>query len=210
MDGLLLDTERQVAACFQQTTADLGLDDMSNVVLRMIGLRSDVGEEIVKKALDGRVPIEVFNKNWQTRIKAAHARGIPIKDGVIDILEHLHIMGKPCVVATSTNTITAKKHLKMAGIAHYFQTVTGGEQVQHSKPSPDIYHAAAASIGLEPQDCAAFEDSDPGAMAAIASGARTVQIPDINPPAASMRALGHVIAPTLLIGAKTIGLILTR
>lgn len=208
MDGLLLDTERQVAACFRQTTADLDLDDMSDVVLRMIGLRADACEVIIRDSLDGRVPLKVFHKNWEARIKASHARGIPLKDGVIDLLDQLQAMDLPCVVATSTKTNTAQKHLKIAGIAHYFQTVTGGEQVLHGKPAPDIYHKAAASIGLKPQDCAAFEDSDPGTMAAFKSGARTVQIPDINPPGAKMLDLGLLIAPTLLAGAKSIGLIL--
>ena len=62
-------------------------------------------------------------------------------------------------------------------------------------------------IGLTARDCVAFEDSDPGASAAISSGAKTVQVPDINQPSAEMRQMGHLIAPNLLDGARKIGLI---
>ncbi|KPU84465.1 hypothetical protein JI58_03580 [Marinosulfonomonas sp. PRT-SC04] len=207
MDGLLLDTERQVVACFNQTTADLKLENMSNVATRLIGLRADACEGIIETALNEQVPIAVFHRHWQARIKASHARGIPLKADVIELLERLRSMGLPCAVATSTDNMTAQKHLEMAGILHYFQSITGGDQVECAKPDPEIYHAAAASLGLHPHDCAAFEDSDPGTMAAIASGACTAQIPDINPPAEKMLDLGHAIAPTLLAGAKSIGLI---
>ena len=110
-------------------------------------------------------------------------------------------------MATSTRTTRAKEHLKTSGIDHYFQSVTGGDQVTLGKPNPEIYHAAAASISLSASDCAAFEDSDPGTSAAVASGALTVQVPDINAPAPEMLTLGHTIAPSILQGARIIGLI---
>ena len=62
-------------------------------------------------------------------------------------------------------------------------------------------------LGQRPQDCAAFEDSNTGIRAAIASGARAVQIPDLVPPTDEIRAFGHHIANDLLSGAKQAGLI---
>lgn len=207
MDGLLLDTERLGVDCFWQTTADLGLPDMQGIALRLIGLRADACEEIVRAALAMRMPYQTFFDKWNGHIETTFSQGIPLKDGVVELLENITAKGIPCAVATSTNTDIAQKHLKMAGIVQYFQTITGGGQVKHGKPAPDIYHLSAASIGVQAQDCAAFEDSDPGTTAAIASGARTVQVPDINDPEKPMRDMGHVIAPTLLKGAQMIGLI---
>ncbi len=207
MDGLLLDTERLVVECFRQATVDFDLPDMDDVVFRLIGLRADAGEVILRKALDGRVDYPEFYEGWYAHIRNRMAQGIPLKDGVPVLLELLQDQGQPCAVATSTHTAKAREHLEIAGILPYFQTVTGGEQVKHGKPAPDIYHAAAASLGVQASDCAAFEDSDPGASAAFASGARTVQVPDINAPAPEMRKLGHTIAPDILQGARMIGLI---
>jgi len=83
----------------------------------------------------------------------------------------------------------------------------GGEQVENGKPDPEIYLKAAALAGYEPGDCAAFEDSDPGTLAAVRSGALTVQVPDLRPPSAQTLALGHVVADDLYAGALRIGLI---
>lgn len=207
MDGLLLDTERLVVKCFARATADFDIPDMEDVVFRLIGLREDAGEVILRKALDGRVDYPRFYEGWYAHIRRRMAQGIPLKDGVQALLQQLQDQGLPCAVATSTQTAKAREHLEIAGILPYFKTVTGGEQVQHGKPAPDIYHAAAASLGVKARDCAAFEDSDPGTNAAYASGARTVQVPDINTPAPEMRKLGHTIAPDILQGARMIGLI---
>ncbi len=207
MDGLLLDSERLVVKCFRQATVDFDLPDIDDVVFRLIGLRQDAGEVILRKALDGRVDYRTFYNGWYAHIHNRMAQGIPLKDGVHVLLKLLQDQGIPCAVATSTQTDKAREHLEIAGILPYFQTVTGGEQVQHGKPAPDIYHAAAASLGVQSSNCAAFEDSDPGTNAAFASGARTVQVPDINAPAPEMHKLGHTIAPDILQGARMIGLI---
>jgi len=76
-------------------------------------------------------------------------------------------------------------------------------------PSTDasLYHRAADSLGVEAHLCCAFEDSDPGTRAAVASGARVVQVPDLVQPSDAVRALGHVIAPDVLSGALRIGLL---
>ena len=207
MDGLLLDTERLVVDAFRRTAAGFDLADIGDVALQMIGLRHDSGAIILQHALDGRVPHEVFSKAWQADVNDVVADGIPLKSGVVDLLKQLKIKDLPCVVATSTRTSMARHHLELVGIDSYFQDVIGGEQVQHGKPAPDIYHLAAEMIGLEARDCVAFEDSDPGATAAINSGAKTVQVPDIKQPSAEMRQKGHLIAPNLLDGARQIGLI---
>jgi len=55
----------------------------------------------------------------------------------------------------------------------------------------------------------AFEDSETGTRAAVASGAKTVQIPDLIPPSTEMLEFGHVIAPSLLEGALKVDLIQT-
>ena len=206
MDGLLLDTERLALAGFEQAAQDLDLPDIIPLGRSLIGLRSDAVEARLRATLPGHVSFETFDDIWPSRFRAALARGIPLKPGVTALLTHLAETGLPCAIATSTRTERAREHLEQAGIAQHFHSVTGGDQVAQGKPAPDIYHMAAASLGLTAPDCIAFEDSDPGATAAIASGARTVQVPDTNPPGSQMHEKGHLIAATLLDGAYRVGL----
>ena len=46
----------------------------------------------------------------------------------------------------------------------------------HNKPHPEPYLAAMRKLGLQPEDCVAFEDSPTGATAAVAAGVHTIGI----------------------------------
>ena len=207
MDGLLLDSERACVIAFNETVKRFALPPMPEVALACIGLRADGVQAQIKAALAGRAEFEPFYQAWGQRIEASFAQGIPLKLGVLDLLETLKAQGKPCAVATSTHTPSAEAHLQKAGLRGYFKAVIGGEQVLRGKPAPDIYVLAAKALGLRPADCIAFEDSDPGTLAAIASGATVVQVPDVKPPSPDLLANGHLIADDLFSGAITIGLI---
>ncbi len=207
MDGLLLDTERLALAGFEHAARALGLPDLAPLGRGLIGLRADAVERRLRAALPGHVSFETLDAAWTAQFRARLANDIPLKPGVKQLLAQLARAGLPCAVATSTHSDSARRHLNQAGIAAFFHSVTGGDQVARGKPAPDIYHKAAASLGLAATDCIAFEDSDPGTTAAIASGARVVQVPDIVAPSPEMAAQGHIIAPTLLEGARRIGLI---
>ena len=206
MDGLLLDSERASMAAFEDTTQNFGLPPMPEVALACIGLRADGVRATVSAALAGRLEYDVFHADWGKRISCAFAQGIPVKAGAFALLDGLKARGIPCAVATSTRTAAAKAHLARAGLRDYFAAVIGGEQVVRGKPAPDIYLKAAEVLGVAARDCAAFEDSDPGTLAAIAAGAIVVQVPDVKAPSMALQANGHVIAATLLAGAREIGL----
>jgi len=207
MDGLLLDTERVALNCFERAAQHFGLPDIGEMAPQLIGLREDAVKTLVTEALDQRVDFQELFDRWTTLFQSELAAGINLKPGADDLLQSLRAMGLPCAVATSTATRHAKTHLRSAGLAGYFQTITGGDQVENGKPAPDIYHKAAASLGLVASDCVAFEDSDPGVIAAVGSGATTVQIPDILKSGDTVASLGHTIAPDLLAGARQIGLL---
>lgn len=207
MDGLLLDSERACVIAFGETVQAFGLPPMPEVALACIGLRSDGVKATIATALGKRVDYEIFYKAWGRRISESYAQGISVKAGVIELLEALKGQSTPCAVATSTQSASAEGHLQWAGLRGYFSAVIGGDQVVFGKPAPDIYLKAAKALGVSATACAAFEDSEPGTLAAIACGATVVQVPDMKPPSAALLANGHVIADTVLKGAVSIGLI---
>ncbi|SEW46287.1 haloacid dehalogenase superfamily, subfamily IA, variant 3 with third motif having DD or ED [Cognatiyoonia koreensis] len=207
MDGLLLDSERLYFEAYRATRRTLELPEDDALFLRMVGTNNRHGRTILEAGLDGALPLTTFEAHWAETSAEAIASGIPVKPGVQDLLAKLAAQNTPFAIATSSNTAKAWKHLSEAGIDHHFETLIGGDQVQNSKPAPDIYHKAVAALGIAPARCAAFEDSENGVRAAHAAGLATVQIPDLVSPSAALRALGHTIAPDLLSGARQIGLI---
>ncbi|MGE4612288.1 MAG: HAD family phosphatase [Paracoccaceae bacterium] len=206
MDGLLLDIERVCMQCCIELGREYGLPDMTDVFVRIIGLRGAESRPILETALRGSVDHDTFVKRWDALIDARLRTGVPLKAGAVELLQHLDREGLRTAVATSTRTETTRKHLKAAGLFGFFDVVIGGDQVSNGKPDPEIYHKAADAIGVRAKDCIIFEDSDPGVLAAVQSGARVVQIPDIKQPSPETLALGHIIAPNLVAGARLVGL----
>ncbi|GEM79050.1 hypothetical protein VSU01S_12950 [Vibrio superstes NBRC 103154] len=124
-------------------------------------------------------------------------QAIPIKEGVIELLEWLKANQIPMAVATSTDLRLAKVKLQLAGLERYFDNVTCGCEVTHGKPDPEIYVLAASRLNVEPQYCLGFEDSNNGVRAGIVAHLQMIQIPDLVEPTDEIKALGHTILPSL-------------
>jgi HAD superfamily hydrolase (TIGR01509 family) len=63
------------------------------------------------------------------------------------------------------------EHLK---IRHLFDAVVTSEMVTHQKPAPDIFLEAARRIGVDPQYCRAYEDTELGLQAIRSAGMEAV------------------------------------
>ena len=207
MDGLLLDTEQLYFACFRETVAAFGHPPMDALYLSTLGLPTPAAIAVLQNGFAGRIDLAQFRPRFEMRLETLLADGITTRPGARELLQDLDRRAIPVAIATSTTTERARAHLAQTGLLALVRHVIGGDQVVHGKPAPDIYLKAAKALGLEARHCAAFEDSDNGTHAAVASGARTVQVPDLIDPSPETRALGHHIAPTLLDGARAIGLL---
>jgi HAD superfamily hydrolase (TIGR01509 family) len=207
MDGLLLDTEKVCLECFVETRRNFQLDDAPEIFLRTVGLRGKESDAIIRDSLHGMVSFKGFIDAWDQRIDEALNARVPVKTGAKEVLDILDRKGHPLAVATSTRTAKARVHLEKANLLQHFNVVIGGDQVENGKPDPEVYHKAADLIGFAAKDCFAFEDSATGVRAAHASGATTIQVPDLIAPSSDLKALGHIIAPSLLEGALSAGLI---
>lgn len=78
------------------------------------------------------------------------------------------------VTATHSSIVAAVRRQAPQGS---LEVMVAGEMVSHGKPSPEGYIRAARELGVEPSQCLAFEDSEYGVRAALASGAVTVSVP---------------------------------
>jgi pseudouridine-5'-monophosphatase len=102
--------------------------------------------------------------------------------GVEALLEEL--LGHRVPVAVATSSVTALYTAKTARHAWFerFTAIVCGDdpRVRAVKPAPDIFLAAAESVGVEPAECVVVEDSPAGIRAGIAAGMRVVAAPDPN------------------------------
>lgn len=98
--------------------------------------------------------------------------------GAEECLKRLSEKGCILALASSTRRTSVERQLTRAGLIKYFKTLTCGDSVKHSKPDPEIYTKACASVGVLPQDCAAVEDSPNGVISAYRAGLKVIMVPD--------------------------------
>ena len=113
--------------------------------------------------------------------KEVSEKGVPFKPGVPEIFDRLLRMGIRSALATGSRRSRVELILSRTGLGSCFETVVTGNDVQHSKPAPDIFLAAARSLGIDPADCVVAEDAPNGILAGCAAGMSVALIPDLSP-----------------------------
>ena len=68
----------------------------------------------------------------------------------------------------------------------YFHAITGGDQISHSKPDPEIYLKACEKLGIDPKSAYAVEDSYNGIRSSYSAGMKPLMVPDLLPPTEEM------------------------
>lgn len=189
MDGLMFDTERISVSAWQKAGERFGFDISPNIVLETLGLDLRKTEGVYRRHLGDSFP---FSEAREFRIEYANRRveesGVPVKEGLYELLEYLSAAGIPKAVATSTERARAEKYLTLAGVRDRFEAIVCGEDVEKGKPEPDIFLAAAQRLGIDPADCMVLEDSENGLTAAWKAGMRPLFVPDLRRPSPDVMA----------------------
>jgi HAD superfamily hydrolase (TIGR01509 family) len=82
----------------------------------------------------------------------------------------------PMAVASGGIQVHINEVLEHLGLRQYFQAVVTSEDVKRQKPAPDIFLEAARRLGVAPQFCRAYEDTDLGLQAIRAAGMEAVDV----------------------------------
>jgi beta-phosphoglucomutase family hydrolase len=82
----------------------------------------------------------------------------------------------PMAVASGGTQKIIVQVLEQLKIRHMFQAVVTCEMVKRQKPAPDIFLEAARLIGVAPQFCRAYEDTDLGMQAIRSAGMEAIDV----------------------------------
>lgn len=197
MDGLMIESERALLQCWRESSQHLGLTLDDALWLSFVGLSDRVCHDMLRERL-AEEQVAALLHELQLRYDAHVEAGLPLKAGVIELLQLLDERGIPRAVATSTRRDRALQKLERCGLLPHFHDVITGSDVAHAKPAPDIYLLAAQRLGVEPARCVVLEDSGPGVRAALAAGMTPIQVPDLVHPDEAMRSLGHRVVESLV------------
>jgi len=197
MDGLLLDTEVIYIRAMQAAAGTLGREMPMDFCHSMVGVPSRECNLMIEALYGEGFSIEEFRRHYSVHVRGLLEGGIPHKPGVVELLDYLAGRGLPLAVATSSGRSTAESHLGKAGLLGRFKALATRDDVEHPKPRPDIYLEAARRLGVAPERCIAFEDSNIGLEAAHAAGTMAFMVPDLLQPLPESRERSLDVFPDL-------------
>jgi HAD superfamily hydrolase (TIGR01509 family) len=196
MDGLLLDSERVLLQLWTEATRRRGIDFGEHQFLRMVGLNEAESRPIMLECLGHQDTIDDVSREVGAQLRA-RMPCYALKPGVHAALDYLRARDVPRAVASSSRAATIQRHLGAHDVLGHFHAFAGGDEVPRGKPDPAVYRLAAERIAVDPAHCLAFEDSEPGATAALAAGMQVVMIPDLKSPGDALRARALHVLPSL-------------
>ena len=95
---------------------------------------------------------------------------------VKDTLDALRQRGYLLAIGSSSRN--APFILHQIGLEGYFDAVSDGNNISHSKPNPEVFLKAAEMLGCTPMDCLVVEDAMSGAEAAHRGGMKAACVGD--------------------------------
>lgn len=198
MDGVLIDSERISFQCFQKVFEEYNYKMDEKFYLKFIGRNVDSIKEIMKEEYGEDFPFDIiYRKKADLAHEITDKNGVIVKPGVHELLDYLNEQNYKIAVASSTRKERVLQLLEEAKIKDKVDYIIGGDQVENSKPNPEIFLKAAKGLEVKPENCLVIEDSDAGITAAHAANMIGIHVPDMKFLEEDTKALAYKICESL-------------
>ena len=198
MDGLMFDTERLALNSWQKAAKRFGFTLPEELLIEVVGLNVEDTRKTFERDIGKKVPFDQLRAlRLRYNREAILEKGVPVKEGLYDILDLLEKKSIPKAVATTTEYSIMEELLSLSRLLHRFDCLVSGEDVPQSKPAPDIFLLAAKRLSIPPQSCIVLEDSYSGIQAAHNAGMIPILIPDLKATDQEVKKLTYAVFPSL-------------
>ena len=179
LDGVLVDTAQYHFLAWQRMASELGIHfgEAENEQLKGVSRAESLNRIL---AWGGQTMPETEKQHWMTLKNEWYlelVRGMPANDYLPGAYEFLVASrGAGIKVALGSASKNAPLILERLGWMPLFDALVDGNVVTASKPDPEVFLEGARRLGLQPEECVVFEDSEAGVEAARRGGMKVVGI----------------------------------
>jgi HAD superfamily hydrolase (TIGR01509 family) len=177
-DGLILDTESGAYQSIAEEFAAVGLAFELAAWQRCIGAgwAIDWIDELEARCAQPLDRDAVIARRRARKLELlATCEVLP---GVVARLDEAHEHQLGVAVASSSPRDWVESHLDRLGLLERFDAVLTRDDVERTKPAPDLYLGATRALDVDPSRTVAFEDSHNGCRAAKAASMWCVVAPN--------------------------------
>jgi HAD superfamily hydrolase (TIGR01509 family) len=179
-DGLILDTETPEMFAWQDVYRDHGQELTPQTWGAIVGGTAGSDFEPVAH-LENLTGQKLDSPRLYARVKAQSLAVIneqSVLPGVKELIEDARRLGLKLAVASSSTHDWVDGHLTRLGLFPVFDVIKASEDVQRTKPEPDLFLAALSALGVQPDQAVVLEDSPNGVMAAKRAGLFVFAVPN--------------------------------
>ncbi len=170
IDGTLVDTNYLHTLAWWRALRDAGLDVAMSEIHPLIGMGSDkLLEQLIGEERDGLRDAH----SEQFRPLKGEVRAFP---GARDLLAAVAGRGARVVLATSSQEADLKELLAALDADESIADIVHGDEVEASKPAPDVFSTALDKLGLAPASTIVVGDTRWDVEAASKLGLDTVAV----------------------------------
>lgn len=190
MDGLMFDTEKISFETWREAASLYNYQISKEIFEKTIGTNINKAKEIFIEQFGERFPFDLV-RNERTKLteEIVKTKGVPIKKGLLELIDYLNLKNVKMAVATSTSKSRALNLLSSVQIDNFFDCILCGDEIENSKPNPEIFLKVAERLNCVPSKCLVLEDSELGVVAANKAGMIPIMIPDFKEPSDEIQRL---------------------
>ena len=172
-DGVLVDSEGITNGVLRQMLAEMGWVLGRNECMRLFVGKAVKDETALIEANTGQRIDEDWLAQFRARRDAALQRDLCVVPNAHEAVNAVHAhYGGRVACASGADRVKVELQLRKVALMPYFEgRIFSGHETPRSKPAPDVYLAAAHALGAQASRCVVVEDSVPGVLAGVASGA---------------------------------------
>ena len=171
LDGLLLDTEPLHAHAWQQAARHFGSDLTAEQLLQLQGRRRLDNATLVcswiKQPITPEQLLAVRQPIASQLLPQAKAM-----EGAEALVRTASRLGIAMALVTSSDRESVQRKIANHPWVNLLQLMICGDdpRIRSGKPAPDPFLTGAECLGVRPEDCWAFEDSQAGCRSALTAG----------------------------------------
>lgn len=181
LDGVIVDTAKYHFLAWKKLAQDIDVDftEAQNEQLKGVS-RIESLKKILKwgnKTLsETEFKTLMSKKNDDYLSYIAKMDASEILPDVNKVLDFLIQRKQPIALGSASKN--APEILQKVNLFNQFNAIVDGNDVTKAKPDPEVFHKAAESIDIKPEDCIVFEDSLAGIQAANSANMISIGIGD--------------------------------
>lgn len=167
MDGVLIDSEKFYMKSEYQIIKGFGKEVELAYFGKFCGTTQDNIWGNLKKEFDLEPSLEELKVIAKKQLlHLFETEKVALIPSITESLAGLKKAGYMLAVASSTEKEIIKQHLTDLKLIQYFDYIKSGEEVENSKPAPDVFLAVAEDLEIPISNTIVIEDSTNGIQAA--------------------------------------------